>query len=419
VSTSEVFGDATRGGEWAGVRLDVAGERIVAADAPGLERSLAGLTLVEAAAVGGNPLAVDALASALGQVFRAEPRAGRVAVAMSGGVDSAVTLLRAGREAIGVTLRLWQDPEVPDTERACCSPEAVAAARTTCHGLGLPHVTLDLREEFKHAIVDPFTRGYEAGETPNPCMHCNGAFRFDELLAFAERAGAAELWTGHYARIVERDGMRLVACAADTTKDQSYMLAAVEPRLLERVRFPLGEQTKEETRAEAAAAGLPAAGRPESQEACFLGGDDYRAFLERRGVASAAGAIVDEDGATVGSHDGHWRFTPGQRRGLRISAGRALYVLSTDAAANTVVVGTRDRLATTKVDARGRLYVPVTEGDAKLRYRSSPVRASVETTSDGFALALDDPVHGVARGQFAVVYDQDAVVGAGVIRNTG
>ena len=414
----EVFGDATRRGEWASARLTIDGERIVAADAPGLSRDVVGLTLLEAAAVDGEPLAVEALASVLGEVFRAAAEPGRIAVAMSGGVDSAVALLRAGPKAVGVTLRLWQDPEARDSDRACCSPAAVTAARSTCHGLGLPHVTLDLREDFKRAVVDPFTAAYEAGETPNPCMRCNGAFRFDELVAFAERAGAAELWTGHYARIVERGGTRLVARALDDAKDQSYMLAAVEPRLLERVRFPLGEQTKEETRAEAAAAGLPAAGRPESQEACFLGGDDYRAFLERRGVASSTGAIVDQDGATVGSHDGHWRFTPGQRRGLRISAGRALYVLSTDAAANTVVVGTRDRLATTKVDARGRLYVPVTEGDAKLRYRSSPVRASVETTSDGFALALDDPVHGVARGQFAVVYDDNAVVGAGVIRNT-
>jgi tRNA-specific 2-thiouridylase len=415
VSTTEVFGDATRGGEWAAVRLTVDDERIVAADASGLERPLDGLSLVEAAAVGGDALVVEALASALGHVFRAEPRAGRVAVAMSGGVDSAVTLLRAGPEAIGVTLRLWQDPAAPDTERACCSPTAVAAARATCHGLGLPHVTLDLREDFKHAIVDPFTDAYEAGETPNPCMRCNGAFRFDELLAFAERAGAAELWTGHYARIVERDGLRLVARAVDASKDQSYMLASVEPRLLERVRFPLGEQTKEETRAEAATAGLAAAGRPESQEACFLGGDDYRAFLERRGLKKAVGPIVDAEGTRLGSHDGHWRFTPGQRRGLRVSTGRPLYVLRTSPATNTVVVGTRTSLATRKVETHGRLYVPVTAAEAKLRYRSTPVPASVSATADGFSLELAEPAYGVARGQYAVVYDDGAVVGAGLI----
>src|SRR6266550_8436978 len=148
----EAFGDSTRDGEWSAVRLLVDGDRIVQADAPGVERSLQGLTLLEAAAVGGETLAVDALANALGPVFRAEPRPGRTAVAMSGGVDSAVALLRGGPQAVGVTLRLWLDPEAPDSERACCSPEAVIAARETCHRLGLPHVTLDLREEFRRAV---------------------------------------------------------------------------------------------------------------------------------------------------------------------------------------------------------------------------------------------------------------------------
>ncbi|MGD0715944.1 MAG: hypothetical protein ABSB24_17430, partial [Gaiellaceae bacterium] len=161
----DAFGDSTRGGEWAAVRLRIDGDRIVEADAPGLERPLAGLRLLEAAAVGGETLAVDALANALGPVFRAEPRAGRTAVAMSGGVDSAVALLRAAPNAVGVTLRLWLDPDGPDSERACCSPAAVLAARETCHRLGLPHVTLDLREEFRRAVVAPFMRGYARGET--------------------------------------------------------------------------------------------------------------------------------------------------------------------------------------------------------------------------------------------------------------
>jgi tRNA-uridine 2-sulfurtransferase len=411
----EAFGDATRGGAWASVRLRVDGETIVAADARGLERPLEGLTLLEAAAVGGEPLAADALASALGPIFHARPGPGRIAVAMSGGVDSAVAFHRAGPNAIGVTLRLWQDPAAPNTERACCSPAAVSAARATCHALGLPHVTLDLREEFKGAIVDPFVQAYGAGETPNPCMRCNGAFRFDELVAFAKRAGAEELWTGHYARIVERDGMRLVARAADARKDQSYMLAAVAPEVLRSVRFPLGEQTKEETRAEASALGLAAARRAESQEACFLGGDDYRAFLERQGIRPATGRIVDAGGSTLGQHQGHWRFTAGQRRGLNIDGGRPLYVLSTDAAANTVTVGTREQLAVTSVDARGRLYRPTAAGEAKLRYRSEAVHAQVVATAEGFTLELAEPAYGVARGQVAVVYDDDAVVGAGVI----
>ncbi len=413
--THEVFGDATRGDAWASARLTVAGETIVAADAPGLECPLDGLTLLEAAAVGGEPLAVDALASAIGPIFRAERGTGRVAVAMSGGVDSAVALHRAGQHAIGVTLRLWQDPAAPDTERACCSPAAVSAARAACHALGLPHVTLDLRDEFKGAIVDPFTRAYERGETPNPCMRCNGAFRFDALVGFAERAGAEELWTGHYARIVERDGMRLVARARDESKDQSYMLAAVDPALLERVRFPLGDQTKEETRAEAAALGLAAARRAESQEACFLGGDDYRAFLARQGLQATTGPVVDADGATIGEHDGYWHFTPGQRRGVRIASDRPLYVLGTEATTNTVTVGPRERLAVSSVATQGRLYRPVQRGAVKLRYRSEAIRAAVAATDDGFTVDLAEPAYGVARGQVAVVYDDDAVVGAGVI----
>src|SRR5581483_1653252 len=192
----EAFGDATRGGEWASVRLLVDGERIVEADAPGLERPLAGLTLLEAAAVGGETLAVDALANALGPIFRAAPQPGRVAVAMSGGVDSAVALLRAAPNAVGVTLRLWLDPYGPDAARACCSPESVLAARETCHRLGLPHVTLDLREEFRRAVVSPFVRGYARGETPNPCIRCNGGFRFGALFSFMRRAGCERLATG-------------------------------------------------------------------------------------------------------------------------------------------------------------------------------------------------------------------------------
>src|SRR5918992_5804125 len=163
----EVVGDSARGSEFALVRLRVDGDRIVEADAPGLARPLAGLTLLEAAAVPGETLAADALANALAGVFPAEPQRGRIAVAMSGGVDSAVALLRAGPDAVGVTLRLWLDPQGPDSERACCSPDAVIAARETCHALGLPHVTLDLRDEFRRAVVEPFVRGYERGETPN------------------------------------------------------------------------------------------------------------------------------------------------------------------------------------------------------------------------------------------------------------
>jgi len=412
---TEVLGDSSRDGEVALVRLAVEGDRIVESDAVGLERPLAGLTLLEAAAVPGETLAADALANALGQLFRAEPDPDRVAVAMSGGVDSAVALLRGGPGAIGVTLRLWIDPAAPGSERACCSPEAVIAARETCHALGLPHVTLDLRDEFRRAVVAPFVRGYARGETPNPCIRCNGSFRFAELLAFAGRAGASRLATGHYARIVEHRGRRLLARARDSEKDQTYMLARLDPRLLDRIWFPLGEQTKDETRAEAARVGLAVARRTESQEACFLGGGDYRDFVRRHGVADAEGEIVDEEGRQLGSHGGFWRFTPGQRRGLGVSAAQPMYVLRTDPGANTVVVGPRESLAVETISARGRLYVRVNRADVKWRYRSPAVPAAVQETEHGFRLVLDTPAYGVAAGQAAVLYDAGVVVGAGVL----
>jgi tRNA-specific 2-thiouridylase len=415
---TELIGDSARGSQFAFVRLKVDGDRIVDADADGLERSVVGMTLLEAAAVGGETLAADALANAIGPDFRAAPSPGRIAVAMSGGVDSAVVLLKSLPNAIGVTLRLWLDPDGPDSQRACCSPEAVITARETCHALAVPHVTLDLRDEFRRAVVDPFVHGYELGETPNPCIRCNGSFRFAQLLAFARRAGADTLATGHYARIVEHRGRRLLARAHDRRKDQSYMVAGLDPRRLDRVGFPLGEQTKEQTRAEAERAGLAVAHRSESQEACFLAGDDYRTFLERRGLEPAEGAVVDETGRRLGRHRGYWRFTPGQRKGLGVSSGAPLYALRADAQTNTVVVGPRDALARTSIEATGRLYAPVARAEAKLRYRSNAVPASVEETARGFRLDLDEPAYGVAAGQAAVLYEDDAVVGAGAIGTT-
>jgi tRNA-specific 2-thiouridylase len=334
---------------------------------------------------------------------------------MSGGVDSAVALLKAGPEPVGVTLRLWLDPNGPDAERACCSPSAVVTARRTCHTRGLPHVTLDLREPFRRAVVTPFVRAYARGETPNPCIRCNGGFRFAQLLAFTRRIGASRLATGHYARIVEYGGQSLVARAADPAKDQSYMLATLDPRLLDRVWFPLGAQSKEETRAEALVAGLEVARRADSQEACFLAGDDYRSFLGRHGLAAREGRIVDESGRMLGEHGGYWRFTAGQRRGLGVAAAEPLYALGTDARTNTVVVGPRTSLARRRVSVRGRLFVHVVRAEAKLRYRSPAIGAAVEGTPGGFRLRLDEPAYGVARGQAAVLYDHDVVVGSGLV----
>jgi tRNA-specific 2-thiouridylase len=411
-----VFGDATIGSDWTSVRLRLQGERIVEADADGLKESLEGLSLLEAAAVGGEPLVLEALAAAIGPVFRAASDSERVAVAMSGGVDSAVALLTAGPKAIGVTLRLWIDPDGPDSEAACCSPDSVRLARATCHRLGLPHVTLDLREQFCRAVVGPFVRTYAAGRTPNPCVRCNGSFRFGRLLAFAGRAGAARLATGHYARLVERRGKLLIARAHDREKDQSYMLAALDPGLLGRLWFPLAELEKTETRERAALAGLEVATRPESQEACFLAGADYRDFLQRRGLASRRGEIVDERGRLLGRHDGYWRFTPGQRRGLGVaSSAGPLFVLRTQASKNLVVAGPERALARRSVNARGRLYLPLERAEAKLRYRSPALTAEVKETATGFRLHLREPAFAVAPGQAAVLYDGEVVAGFGLV----
>ena len=424
MATEALIGNAARGDDLAWVELTVGRGRIDSARGEGagvepLCAQITGLTTLEAAAVPGMPLALDALHDALGPALRERPDPNRTAVAMSGGVDSAVALLEAraaGHAPVGVTLRLWTDPAGPDGERACCSPSAVVAARETCHELGLPHVTLDLRDGFRRAVVAPFVDGYAKGETPNPCVRCNGSFRFAALFGFARRIGAARLATGHYARLRTHRGRLLLARAADETKDQSYMLAGLDPRLLDRVWFPLGDRTKEDTRAQAQAAGLAAAGRAESQEACFLAGGDYRDFLARHGLAPRAGAIIDESGKTLGHHDGFWRFTPGQRRGLGVSAGKPLYALGTSPRTNAVVVGPREALARTTVGVRsGRLFVPVDRVEAKLRYRSPAAPAIVEPAGRGFRLALDRPVYGVAAGQAAVLYEDDVVVGAGLI----
>lgn len=419
VPPREVIGDSARGDAYVVARIVVDGDRVVEADTPGMARPLAGLSLLEAAAVPGETLAADAVADALGRCFVASRNPGRVVVAMSGGVDSAVAALRAAPNAVGATLRLWTDPAGPDASRACCSPDAVIAARETCHSLGIPHVTLDLREAFVETVVRPFVQDYEHGLTPNPCVRCNGSFRLDALVDFARRAGAGAVWTGHYARIVERDGVRLVARGADAEKDQSYMLAMVDPGVLDSVAFPLGAQAKAATREEAAAAGLAAASRPESQEACFLGGADYREFLARQGVVSRPGPIVDERGRSLGRHDGVWRFTPGQRRGIGVAAREPLYALRTEPRTATLVVGPRRALASRTVVATGRLYLPVTSAEVKVRYRSKAVGARVEETESGFRLELEHPVDAVAKGQVAALYDGNAIVGAGVIAQTG
>jgi tRNA-uridine 2-sulfurtransferase len=426
-SMRRLIGNSVRGAEVAWVRLELEGGRVHAAvgEGPGVAELCAvvvGMTTLAAAAVPGEALATDALHDALGPALAAPASPDRVAVAMSGGVDSAVALLHtrdAAYEPVGVTLRLWTDPAGPRSDRACCSPEAVLAARAACHELGFPHATLDLREGFRKAVVAPFVVGYGRGQTPNPCIRCNGAFRFAALLSFARRIGAQKLVTGHYAQLREHRGRLLLARGADPNKDQSYMLGRLDPRVLPRLWFPLGGQTKTETREQAHAAGLDAAGRPESQEACFLAGGDYRDFLARHGLPSTPGAVVDEAGRELGQHDGFWRFTPGQRRGLGVATGEPLYALRSDPRSNSVVVGPRDALARDEIHVRsGGLFVPVERAEAKLRYRSPAVSASVTAEIRGFRIRLDSPAYGVAAGQAAVLYEDDVVVGAGLISSS-
>ncbi|HEU4978937.1 MAG TPA: tRNA 2-thiouridine(34) synthase MnmA [Solirubrobacteraceae bacterium] len=363
-------------------------------------------------------LAADALHRALGAAVAAsappEPVGGRTLVAMSGGVDSAVAALLCAREGdvAAVTLELWRDPE-NDGERSCCSASAVRTARALAHRMGLAHFTLDLREEFRAGVVQPWLDDHAAGLTPNPCVRCNGHVRLDAMLAFAERAGARQLATGHYARTDPRSG--LLRLAADPAKDQTYMLAALAPAAIARMRFPLGELTKPQVRALAAEHGLPVARKPDSQDLCFLAGTGRAAFLARHGgLRERPGAIVDGGGHVLGRHRGAHSFTVGQRRGLGIGgAGEPLYVVATDARANTVTVGPREALATRTVRVRGlRLHVTEHEVEAvRLRYRSPALACSLK----GEQVALEEPFEGAAPGQSAVFLAGDRIVGCGTI----
>ena len=356
-------------------------------------------------------LAADALHRALGAAAReaSVPVDGdRTLVAMSGGVDSAVAALLVGGPAVAVTLELWRDVE-NDAAASCCSADAVRLARSLAHRMGLPHFTLDLRPEFRSGVVDPFLDGYAAGETPNPCVLCNGHVRLDAMLELADRLGCATLATGHYARVTP-DG--LLRAAADPAKDQAYMLAALSPSSLARMRFPLGELTKPEVRAIAAEADLPVASRAESQDLCFLAGTGKARFLARHaGLEDAPGEIVSSSGTVLGTHRGAHHFTVGQRRGLGVAAAEPLYVLRTEG--SRVVVGTREELGVDRVRVRGaRLHRPSSEVDAvRLRYHSRAVPCRVHGDGRTLELELDEPFYGAAPGQAACLLRGDVVVG--------
>jgi tRNA-specific 2-thiouridylase len=372
-------------------------------------------------------LATDALHRALGAAAKdgaaridASPR--RTLVAMSGGVDSAAAAqlaLDAGDEVVAVTLELWSDPGT-DGEKSCCSPQAVRGARELAHRMGIPHITLDLRKRFRAEVVDGFLDGYAAGRTPNPCVRCNGEVRFDAMLELAEAIGAARLATGHYARIARDAHGPLIRAAADERKDQSYMLAKLEPELLDRLSFPLGGLTKDSVRALAREAGLPVADKRESQDLCFIAGLGGREFLQRHGGPRLRrpGEIVDRQGAVLGRHEGQHNYTVGQRRGLGVAAPEPLYVVAKDATTNRVVVGPREALATTRVRLEDvTLHRSADEVErVRMRYHAEPIACRAHVKDDGTVeLELEHAADGVAPGQLACLMRQDRVVGEATI----
>jgi tRNA-specific 2-thiouridylase len=320
---------------------------------------------------------------------------------------------------VAVTLELWSDPATDD-EKSCCSPRAVLGARDLAHRMGIPHLTLDLRERFRSAVVNDFLDGHAEGRTPNPCVRCNGEVRFDAMLDLAASLGAGRLATGHYARIARDDRGPLLRQGADPRKDQSYMLARLDPEQLERLSFPLGGLTKDAVRGLARAAGLPVADRRESQDLCFAAGLGSRAFLRRHGAPAMRrpGRIVHLDGRRLGEHEGQDGFTVGQRRGLGVADGEPLYVVAKDAVTGTVTVGPRSALAATRVSLAAASLHRGAGGveTARLRYGSAaiPCRA-VETADGGVELELERPAEAVAPGQLACLMDGDRVTGHGTI----
>jgi tRNA-uridine 2-sulfurtransferase len=371
-------------------------------------------------------LAADALHRALGAGARAHARLAtsyeRTLVAMSGGVDSAVAALLVARDGVptvGVTLELWSDAD-NDGELSCCSAQAVRRARALAHGLGMPHLSIDLRAEFREGVVDHWLLEQAAGETPNPCVRCNGNVRLDAMLELGERLGARTLATGHYARIQEEALLRV---AADEGRDQSYVLAGLAPTSLARLRFPLGELRKPEVRTIAREAGLAVAARRDSQDLCFLAGTRQDSFLERHGGLHArGGAVIDAGGAKLGEHRGAHLFTVGQRRGLGIGGGHPLYVLATDVDANTVTVGPRESLLASSVAVRDLMlhrHARCVDG-MRLRAHGRTLRCRLAgdlgAGRHGSArVQLAEPAERTAPGQLACLYAADVVVGYGTI----
>ncbi|MCB9797949.1 MAG: tRNA 2-thiouridine(34) synthase MnmA, partial [Alphaproteobacteria bacterium] len=341
----------------------------------------------------------------------------RVVVAMSGGVDSSVAaalLVEEGHEVIGVHMKL-HDAD-PDSAGHCCGLDDALDARRVADTLGIAFHVMDLREAFRRAVMDDLTETYVAGATPNPCVQCNGVLKFRVLLQRALALGATQLVTGHYAQI--RDGALLRA--ADPDKDQSYFLFPLTPKALALSRFPLGGLRKAEVRAHAQRLGLVTADKPESQEICFIPDQDHAGFIAReRPELDGSGDIVDPAGRVVGRHDGYWRFTVGQRRGLGVAMGRKVYVSAIDPASREVLIDSEDALWHGGLVAHRWVWherpAPQERVQARIRHRGGLIPCTV---GEGEApqLRFEEPAWAVAPGQAVVVYRGDRVLGGGWIR---
>ncbi|MEX1194354.1 MAG: tRNA 2-thiouridine(34) synthase MnmA [Dehalococcoidia bacterium] len=351
----------------------------------------------------------------------------RAVVAMSGGVDSSVAaglLVEQGYEVIGITMRLWteEDPDAARHQKRCCSVEDTADARAAADVLGVRHYVLNLEREFKENVVDRFVAEYTRGRTPNPCLSCNDHVKFRPLLEHAIALDADYLATGHYVRVHHNDDGADLLRAADPDKDQSYVLYTLGQAELTRTLFPVGEYPKGEIREMARRWSLPNADKPDSADICFIPSGDYRAFVRER-VPVSAGDIVDMAGEAVGRHEGIVNYTVGQRRGLPARGpAEPLFVVDVDAETNRVVVGPHEELMATALLADDLTWVsgssPARDASmqARIRYRSEPVPASIAPNSDDTAeVHFERPQRAVTPGQAVVFYDGDRVLGGGTI----
>ena len=362
-----------------------------------------------------------------------DPATTRIVVAMSGGVDSSVVaamLARAGYDVVGVTLQLYDHGAAIARKGACCAGSDIHDARRVADAIGIPHYVLDYEERFRAAVIDGFADSYAAGETPVPCVACNRTVKFTDLLGTARDLGAAVLATGHYVASRPNGHGRALHRAADPHRDQSYFLYSTTPDQLARLRFPLGDMQKDETRALAAELGLPVADKPDSQDICFVPSGRYDDVLRRlRPDVVRPGEIVDMAGRVVGQHGGIVAFTVGQRRGLGIASPEPLYVVSLDAPSARVVVGPRAALATTLILLRDVNWL----GDqalsalpenglrvaVKVRSTRPPCPALLRVRGDQLEVELAAAEDGVSPGQACVIYDGDGararVLGGGTI----